>query len=231
MTRALTVDDLDWAVAVLARRRDALATQAPIFWRPDTRSVQHHRLFLEHLLTSGGAFGYRTEHSVLIAAPRGEGWLIDDAHVPHERWLDTDGAALWAALAGDHGGEAVRFVCPTSEWERGAFARQHGLELAESWWLRELPGSGGGEAGQPVELPGAAAVTVEAPPVYAPPGPILFLNAVTDANSALVAASEQAPRLGCAAIVVNQPADDGGLPALLTQTGFHQHCDFYTGII
>jgi len=63
MTRALSVDDLDWAVAVLARRRDALVTQAPIFWRPAPHSVQHHRLFLEHLLISGGACGYRTEHS------------------------------------------------------------------------------------------------------------------------------------------------------------------------
>lgn len=138
---------------------------------------------------------------------------------------------LWDALAVECPGDALRFVSPTYERARGAFARETGLTLAESWWLLEMAGSGGGEAGRDVALPGAQAMTVGAPPVYAPPGPILFLPAPTDAARALPAAVEQAPALGCAAVVVNQQADDHALATVLTRAGFRQHCDYYTGIL
>lgn len=229
----MTVGDLDWAVVVLARRRGSLVAQAPLFWRPAPDAAERHRKFLEYLLTDAGAFGYRTEDSLLIAAPRGDGWLIDDAHVLDEQWLGEDGAALWSALAADVSGDEVRFVCPTREVERARFARQSGLNLAESWWLLELDGPGGGQGGLRIDLSGAAAETVEAPPVYAPPGPVLFLPAPgpADAMQVLTTAIEEAPRLGCPAIVVRQTAHDNALVDDLTQTGFHQHCDYYTGTV
>lgn len=95
--------------------------------------------------------------------------------------------------------------------------------------LLELDGSGGGEPGLEVALPGAEAITVGAPPVYAPPGPILFLPAPTDATKALPAAISRAPALGCAAIVVNQGADDTDLGAALAAAGFRRHCDYFEG--
>jgi hypothetical protein len=205
--------------------------RAPIFWRPAPESAKNHRAFVEQLLTDAGGKGYRTDASVLIAAPRGDGWLIDDAYVPGERWADGDGQVLWDAVAVDCGGSAVRFVCPAYERERGEFARGVGLELAESWWLVELEGSGGGRPGAEIDLPGAAALTVGAPPVYAPPGPILFLPAPTDAARALPAAVEEAPKLGCAAVVVNQKAGERELQAELTRAGFRRHCDYYTGTV
>lgn len=229
--RQLTVKDIDWAVATLARRREPLVEKAPIFWRPAPQAVKSHRAFLERLLTDAGGRGYRTDTAVLIAGPRGDGLLVDDAFVPDERWADGDGSAMWSAFAADRAGAAVRFVCPTYERERGEFARSVGLELAESWWLLELPGSGGGQAGEEIELPGAPARTVGAPPVYAPPGPILFLPAPADASRALPAAVEQAPKLGCAAIVVNQTAGDDALGTELTKAGFRRHCGYYTGIL
>jgi hypothetical protein len=229
--RTLTVDDIDWAVATLGRRRESLVEKAPVFWAPAPDAARSHRAFVEHLLSGAGGVGYRTDTAVLIAAPRGDGWLVDDTYVPGERWTDGDGSALWGALAADHSGAAVRFVCPTYERERGEFARTAGLKPVESWWLYELPGSGGGRAGAEIELPGATARTVGAPPVYAPPGPILFLPAPNDAAEALPAAVEQAPKLGCAAIVVNQRAGDEALGTDLTSAGFRRHCDYYTGTL
>ena len=120
--------------------------------------------------------------------------------------------------------------CPAHERERAEFARAAGLVVGESWWLIELS-TGGGEAGIPVSLPGAEAITVGAPPIYAPPGPILFLPVVSDAAAALQAAIEKAPEIGCAAIVVNQVAGDDRLASALGAAGFRRHCDYYTGSI
>ena len=148
-----------------------------------------------------------------------------------QRWAGPDAHALWEALANDCCGAPVRFVCPRYEQERGAFARRVGLEIAESWWLRELPGSGGGQVGAIVELPGASAVTAGAPPVYAPPGPMLFLPATTDPQHAIPAAVSEAPRRGCAGIVVSQRPADTALAAELGKAGFRPHCDYYTGTL
>ena len=220
---AVTADDLDWLVDVLRRRREALAPYAPVFWRPAPDADARHRAYLHHLLTDGGARAWRTPTSVLVAAPRGGGWLVDDLA------FNQDGVELWDAFAAAYAGDEVRFVAPTYEVERAQLAADAGLALAESWWLLELPSSGGGEAGVSVDLPGAEAVTVAAPPVYAPPGPMLFLPHVTDGD-AMSAAVERAPRLGCAGVVVSQRAGDR-LDAALTAAGFRRHCDIFEGVI
>ena len=89
----------------------------------------------------------------------------------------------------------------------------------------------GGVAGLDISLPGADAVTVAAPPIYAPPGPVLFLPAPTDAGAALPAAVDKATDIGCAAVVVNQVAGDDALAGSLAGAGFHRHCDYYSGTI
>lgn len=225
-----TLADLEWIVALLARRRRPLVSYAPIFWRPAPDASTHHRAYLEYLLVDGGAHAYRTPASVLIAVPRGDGWLVDDAFVPGEDWAG-DGRVLWDALAADCGGSEVRFVCPTYERARADFARAAGLTVAETWWLMELPGSGGGEAGAQIELPGAGALTVGAPAVYAPPGPILFLPALTDAERAVPAAIATAPDIGWSALVVNQLSSDDALVSTLTDVGLRRHCEYCTGEI
>lgn len=97
--------------------------------------------------------------------------------------------------------------------------------------MLELPGSGGGSGGAEVSLPGAAALTVDAPPIYSPGGPILFLPSTSDSAIALPAARGAAPVLGCAAIVVNQPSGDVGLGESLADAGFRRHCDYFTGVL
>lgn len=221
--------DLEWALGVLARRRQALVPLAPVYWRPAPDALDRHRTYLDHLLSTG-ARGYRTERSALLSAPRGDGWLVDDAAVdngePASEWR-----SLWDAFAADCPGDGVRLVCPTYDAERAEHATRVGLTVAEAWWLRELPGSGGGQPGIDVALPGADAVTVAAPPVYAPPGPVLFLQAPGDAAAALPAALERAPELGCAAVVVAQRAGDEDLARVLSAAGLRRHCDFFEGAV
>lgn len=229
VTRA-SIADVDWIVSTLTERRRGLVRYAPVFWHPAPKAAEYHRAFIEHLLTEGGATAYRTDHSVLIAVPRGPGWLVDDAHVAHDSWSGGDGAALWNAFVADCGGAEVRFVCPTYEQERTEFAADAGLQIAESWWLREL-GHEGGAAGVEVSLPGAEAVTLGAPPVYAPPGPVLFLPDPIDAKTAVPAALDKARDLGCAAIVANQIAGRDDLAYDLAEVGLHRHCDYFTGSI
>ena len=224
------VDDSAWIVAALGRRRELLVQYAPVFWRPAPDASDHHRAFLDHLLTDGGAVAYRTDDSVLVAAPQGDLWLVDDFFVDQENWR-VDGHELWDAFSIECGGSPVRFVCPTYEHARAEFAVEVGLTISASWWLKELPGPGGGDAGVEVALSGAQACTVGAPPVYAPPGPVLFLRAVHDIQQAVPAAVGRAPVLGCAAVVVNVDPREGDSAAVLADAGFRRHCDFYEGVI
>ena len=221
---AVTPDDLDWLVGALRRRREALVPHAPVFWRPAPNADARHRAYLHHLLTEGGARAWRTSTSVLVAARRSAGWLVDDLHVDGA----SDAVDLWNAFASSCGGDDVRLVAPAYERERTAQAVAAGLEVVESWWLLELA-SGGGEPGVSADLTGADAVTVAAPPVYAPPGPMLVLSDVTD-GAALPAAVAQAPALGCAGVVVAQKVGDAFGPAL-AGLGFRRHCDFFEGVV
>lgn len=221
--------DLDWIIARLAERRAPLTALAPIYWSPAPDAAERHRAFIEYLITDGGGLAYRTTDSVLVASPRGDGWLVDDLHVHDWHWT-TEGIELWNALAADRRGHDVRFVCPTYESDRAEFALSIGLGVAETWWLIEL-GSGGGEPRVNVPLPGADAITVGAPPVYAPPGPMLFLPSPEDASSAVPAALAKAPELGCAGVVVNQTASDQDMAQILRAAGLRPHCNYFTGTI
>lgn len=223
--------DVNWVVRALVRRREPLVEFAPVYWRPAPDASARHRAFMEYLLSEGGAKAYRTDHSVLVAVPRGDGWLVDDVYVPGSDWAAGDGGELWNVLDRETHEADVRFVCPTYEKDRAEFARSAGLTIAESWWLMELPSASGGASGIQVQLPGAEAITVAAPPVYDPHGPILFLPVLDDPLTALPAAVESAPHLGCPAIVVNQVAGDDALAEALSESGFRRHCDFYTGTI
>lgn len=223
--RALTVDDVEWAVSVLGRRRDLLVPYAPIFWAPAEGAVGTHQAYLRHLLSDAGAVGWRTDESVLVAARHGDGWLVDDA-----AWTPQDGAALWGAFAAGCADDPVRVVCSRYEPERRELVLAAGLQVEETWWLRELSGSGG-EPGLRVDLPGASARTVPAPPVYAPPGPMFDVTGPGDLADVAPAAVETAERLGCAGVVIRVGRDGATGSAALAANGFRPHCDFLTGVV
>lgn len=222
----LRAEDLGWAIDVLGQRIKHLVPYAPIFWAPAPDRVEKHTNYLRYLLAEGGALGYRTEESVLIAARERDHRLVDDA-----AWHGSDGRRLWDALAADCADESVRVVCPRYEPERLAVFQDAGLRVQETWWLRELPGSSGGTPGIDVELPGATAFTMPAPPVYAPPGPILTLASYDDLDAAAPAAVSKAEQLGCAGIVVKVPGVDDSAVAPLGAAGLRAHCDFHEGVV
>jgi hypothetical protein len=221
----LLPEDVDWIVERLAERRQELVTHAPAYWRPASDAEHRHRVFIEALLGDGGAVGLRSHDELMLAQPRGSGWLVDDAAVAEDKW-ETDGSDLWAALLDAVSGP-MRWVCPVPEPERRAFVATRGFELAESWWHRDVdvPLAALDAPGQ-VAVVGASARLVQAPPVYAPGGPILFLTDVSGADEALVDAVSQAPHLGAPVIVVSQAPADSDLGAELTLAGFKRHCDF-----
>lgn len=221
-------DEVDWIVRAFSIRRSRLTPHAPVFWKPAPDSFEKHGQFLTALLTNGQGVAYRTKTGVLVASRGARGLVVDDFHVNDDQW-GTDGISLWSALRADHNGDAVRLVSPTYEPERSAFAIRVGLQLAESWWLLELPDSGGGEAGVRVSLPGGDAVAVEAPPVYSPPGPILFWpsDGAVDPGSL----SQEAVRLGCAGVVVNRKPGPERDADNLSAFGFRRHSDFFHGVL
>jgi hypothetical protein len=226
--RELTVEDLDWAVAVLARRRAALVPYAPVYWRPAPCAGEIHRSYLRHLITEAGGLGFRTDDALLVAAPGRRGWTIDDAAVPNGGW-DSFGRQLWAAFASQVEGDAVRFVCPVPETDRLHFAASLGLEVAESWWHVEVPQSTAGKGVRGPQVDGATVEYVQAPPVYDPGGEILFLRRVSDSARALPSAQHKAAAQGNPLVVVSQMVGDRALVEALESSGFRRHCDFMEG--
>lgn len=220
--RRLGPSDLDWAAGRLARRRAALVPFAPVFWRPSVDAEQRHREFLTSLLENG-AVGFRTDDDLVLAHPRGDGWVVDDAAVAADRW-ESAGRALWEATSGEVSGP-VRWVCPVPEPARLAFVRRQGFEVVESWWHHDTAGPLAAPHPDP-DISGAHARLVPAPPVYAPGGPILFLTRVADPAAALVDARARAAGLGAPVVVVGQQSGEAHLVSALESAGFVRHCDF-----
>jgi hypothetical protein len=231
--RALTGGDLEWVVDRLAERRAALVPHAPVLWRPAADAAQAHRRFLGDVLGMAGTVGFRTDTGFLIAAPRAGGWSVDDMVVPPEQWA-THGQALWAAFRQASRPSSVRFVCPVPEPDRAEFGRRQGLQLASSWWHRDVaPSSPSGQRDEPraPQVQGATAQLVTAPRIYDPGGPVMYLTDVHDPASALSTAGADAARLGCPVIVVDQPHDDLALGVALHEAGYRRHCDFLDGTL
>lgn len=228
VARRVTPLDVAWLVERLADRRRSLATFAPTYWRPASDARCRHREFLRDLLGDGGAVGFRTDDSVIIAQPRSQGWLIDDAAVAEARW-ESEGAELWDALRSETSG-SLRWVCPVPEREGLRFVGSRGFELVESWWHRDIEdeAASGDEVGA-VSVVGAAARLVSAPPVYAPGGPILFLTDVQEPDAALEDAVRKASVLGSPVVVVSQTPRDDTVATKLRAHGFNRHCDFLDG--
>jgi hypothetical protein len=217
--------DVDWIVHRLAVRRRALRPHAPVYWRPAADAASRHRDYLRFLLGDGGAIGFRTSSDLILAQPSGPGWLVDDAAVDEDRW-SIEGAELWGAIRQElHG--YTRWVCPVPEVARREFVLSHDFKLTESWWHRDVTGElSVVQADALVDVSGASARLVAAPPVYSPGGPILFLTHPADPALALQEALSKAPSLGSPVVVVSQPPEDSALAAALEARGFTRHCDF-----
>lgn len=224
--RALELEDLEWVENVFQRRRERLRPHGRVYWAPAADAKRLHLSYLAAFLESADAVGFTDGSSVILAERRPDGWLVDDAEVAEGAWGPA-GAALWAAMVDGHAGERVRFVVPVYEEPRREFARSRGLKVAETWWLRELRGNGG-ESGIEVDLRGTAGVTVPAPPIYEPGGPVLFVDRAAGDDVARTAV-ERATELGCSGVVLSQRSGEPADPAWIAG-GLRPHCEFYEGV-
>lgn len=226
--RRMTNSDLEWAVDLLTRRREALVPFAPVYWAPVPDARDRHREFLRGHLNGEipGAVGIRTDHAVLFGLARPDDTLLlDDVAVTDESYWDPDGRALILAAAR---GRRVRFVCPTPEAARRACAESLGLATVEAWWHRELELTGHPGVGA-LEVAGAEVRLVDAPPIYAPGGPIAFVTAFDDAGS-LEAAEAIGAAHGAVLSVVSQRAGAEQLERVLSARRYVRHCEFLEGI-
>jgi hypothetical protein len=93
----------------------------------------------------------------------------------------------------------------------------------------EVSQSVGGNGVRGLEVDGATAEYVQAPPVNDPGGANLFLRQVSDPAPALASAQHNAAAQGNPLVVVSQMAGDAALVETLETSGFRRHCDFMQG--
>ena len=216
--RPLTLDDLDWVVQVTRSRREALASYAPLFWRPAHDATERHREFLAQLIADPEVLGLRTDHGYVLVLDRGDHRLVDDMVVaPDERWPDEGVELLRAVLAAPG---RVRFVAPVAEPARTAAGRSLGLAVAETWWHRDLPDPAAvtGAAFE-IDVAGTTGRLVPAPPVYDPGGPVLLVTSV-DSDGALAEIEAEAVGRGATVSVVSQAAGDDVTAGIARSAGY-----------
>lgn len=221
--RPLILDDLEWVLDISELRREQIAGFAARFWRPAPDARDRHREFLGHQIQDPGAVSLRTDHGFVFAAPRADVLDVDDMALDDDNLWPHDGTRLLQTVL-EH--SDVRFVCPVPEPARTQTAVALGMSLGESWWHRDLSTNVSPVAvDHPIlTVAGASGRLLEAPPVYAPGGPVLLVLAV-DSEAALAAIEDAAAAVGAVVSVVprfpSQPED------LLTNAGYKRTTDFF----
>jgi hypothetical protein len=227
-SRPLTSADLAWVVGLASARRAKIVSFAPRFWNPADDARRTHATFLGSLIAEPDVLSIRTDHGFLFGMPRSGALVVDDMAAEGDAFWPLDGEELLRS-AGQVG--RLRLVCPVPEAPRASAATAVGLSIAESWWHRDLTNVASSahdwdELG--LQVDGAVARLVPAPPVYAPGGPVLLVTSVSDA-SALSAIEDEAARRGAPVSVVSQDPDDDGLAELLNAAGYRRTTDYYEG--
>jgi hypothetical protein len=222
--RPLTLADLAWVLDTGGERRKRLAGFAPRFWRPAPEARDRHQEFLSHQIQDPNVVALRTDHGFVFAARSGEMLVIDDMALDDDHLWPEDGTILLRSVF-EHGN--LRFVCPVPELARTRTALDLGMTLGEAWWHRDLPAvvSATAVVDPSVRVDGAAGRLVEAPPIYAPGGPVLLVFEV-DSGASLAAIEGAAAAEGAVVSVVSrspgQPVD------LLISRGYKHTTDFFT---
>ncbi|WP_328988466.1 hypothetical protein OG394_19810 [Kribbella sp. NBC_01245] len=249
--RELAAQDIEWVVDLAARRRQRIAGFAPRFWRPAPDARRVHSEWIGELIRSPDVVSLRTDRGFAIAAPNGNRLVVDDMAVDDAFW-STDGARLLGEVARRG---PLRVVCPVPEPLRRQAVSELGLSVVETWWHRDLdpnPAPAESPLGDQPPVPaesllGAEGVRlVPAPPIYAPGGPVLLVNAVASA-AALAELEQAASRRGAVVAVVSQrpdaqhrddqhrddqptadrPTVDGSTAVLLRAAGYRPTTEFF----
>lgn len=222
--------DAEWAAGLLEHRRREYAEYSPVFWRPAEGVRTLHARFLRRQILSAATVALRTSGGFIICERRPpEGFVDDFTLTPPRRW-DEDGAALLLAAAERVAADGIgtlRVVTAHDDQPKSALLRALSLSVAEQWWVHELLPAGPPAPPGRVTGPGFSALLTQAPPVYAPGGPVFHADRVED-PAAISVITHEATERG-AVLGVISAAPDTALAAELQRKGWVIASDWYTG--
>jgi hypothetical protein len=226
------MEDLEWAVSLMAERRERYAPFSPVFWRPAADAIDRHRTFLAALLADPSTIALRSEIGFIIATDCGHRWEVDDfALVDDDHW-STGGADLLRAVweRTDRRRPLRVVTARRDQAKREMVAGQ--LAVAARWWVKELVPSRPAATLGAIDLHGVAAVLVPAPPVYDPGGPVCLVDLSNDGAPDAARLAEAAAAAGAVVVVVRREGAPGAVPELepsLGGAGFDNVSEFYEG--
>ena len=226
----MRAEDAEWAAGLLELKRREYARYSPVFWRPAEGAHTLHASFLRRQILSEATVALRTGEGFIICERRPPEGFVDDFTMtsPH-RW-DEDGAALLLAAAervAADGISALRVVTAQADQPKSALLRALSLSVVEQWWVHELLPAGAPAPPGRVTGPGFSGLLTQAPPVYAPGGPVFHADRVED-PAAIGAVTHEATERG-AVLAVISAAPNTALAAELQRKGWVIASDWYTG--
>lgn len=226
----MRLEDAVWAAGLLELQRREYARYSPVFWRPAEGARTLHERFLRRQITAEANVALRTHDGFIICQCRpDEGFVDDFTLAPPRRW-NEDGAALLLAAAeklAEGGIGVLRVVTAHDDQPKAGLLRDLSLSLAEQWWVHELLPAGLPAPPGRVSGPGFSGLLTQAPPVYAPGGPLFLADQPDDPACISVIAHEATERGAVLAVI---PATPGSaVAAELRRRGWTVASDWYTG--
>lgn len=222
--------DAAWAAGLLEAQRGEYARYSPVFWRPAEDARALHEMFLRRQIASAATVALRTRDGFIICERRPHEGFVDDFTLTQPRRWDNDGAVLLLAAAGRLAADGIdtfRVVIAHADEAKARLLRDLSLGLAEQWWVHELLPPGPPAPPGRVAGPGFSGLLTQAPPVYAPGGPVFLADQPTE-PAAIKAIMDGATERG-AVLAVIPAAPDGALAAELRRRGWTVASDWYTG--
>ncbi len=162
----LSPDDADWAAGLMDERRREYERYSPVFWRPAAQARARHVRFLRRQLADPATVALRSPRGFLIAQLRPAEAFVDDFAVDRAGTWSDDGAELllaaWSRVRATGVG-ALRVVTAQADRPKSALLNGLGLDLAEQWWVHELPAAPSKAAGRNLVTMTGPSVTMTGP--------------------------------------------------------------------
>jgi hypothetical protein len=226
----MRVEDAAWAAGLLELQRREYARYSPVFWRPAEGARVLHERFLRRQIASAASVALRTPAGFIICERReDEGFVDDFTLAPPRRW-NEDGATLLLAATeklAEGGIGVLRVVTAHDDHPKVDLLHDLSLSLAEQWWVHELLPAGLPAPPGRISGPGFSGLLTQAPPVYAPGGPLFLADRPQEPASVSVIAREATEHGAVLAIIPAAP--DSAVAAELRRRGWTVASDWYTG--
>lgn len=222
--------DAAWAAGLLELKRNEYARYSPVFWRPAEGARTVHEPFLRRLIASETTVALRTRDGFIICERRPRDGFVDDFTLAPPRKWGEDGAALLLAVAerlAVDGIGTLQVVIADADQPKSALLRDLSLSLTGKWWVHELLPAGAPQPPGRVSGPGFSGLLTQAPPVYAPGGPV-FLADKPEEPAAIKAVMDGATEAG-AVLAVIPAAANTALAAELPRRGWTVASAWYAG--